>query len=227
MFHFLHRVVDWYGGNWSGSNGVLWSTWDTVRIAGEAILITLAVTLPIALFLGHKGRGGFLAINVTNVGRALPAIAVLVIAEQIWGIGAPPALATLVVLSIPPIMTATYNGIRQVDPDVVDAARGMGMRGRQVLWRVELPSAVPLIAGGIRTATVQAVAIVPLTAYIAYTSLGSIIVTGISTGDHVEIFAGALVLVVLALATDLVLAGVQRLVTPRGVLVAMRQPVSA
>jgi osmoprotectant transport system permease protein len=227
MFHFLHRVVDWYGGNWSGPNGVLWSTWDTVRIAGEAILITLALTLPIALFLGHKRRGGFLAINVTNVGRALPAIAVLVIAEQLWGIGTAPALATLVVLSVPPVMTATYNGIRQVDPQIVDAARGMGMTGWQVLWRVELPSAVPLVAGGIRTATVQAVAIVPLTAYIAYTSLGSIIVTGISTGDHVAIFSGALALVVLALVTDLALAGLQRLATPRGVLVALRQPDSS
>lgn len=220
MWHFGHQVVHWYSSHWHatpGLSGVPSLLWATVKIAAEAVLITLLAALPLALFLGHTGRGGFLAINVTNVGRALPAIAVLVIAVQLWGIGTVPALVTLIVLSLPPIITNTYTGIRQVDPDVVDAARGMGMTGWQILWSVELPSALPVIAGGIRTAAVQAIAIVPLTAYVSYSSLGSIIVTGISVNDHVEIVAGSLLVVALALLTELGLGALQRRMTPAGV----------
>jgi osmoprotectant transport system permease protein len=167
--------------------------------------------------LGHTGRGGFLAINVTNVGRALPAIAVLVIGVQVLGIGQPPALLTLVVLSLPPIMTNTYTAVRQVDPDVIDAARGMGMTGAQILWRVELPTGMSLIAAGVRTAAVQAVATVTLAAYVSYACLGTLIVEGISVNDHVEIVAGSLLVVVLAMLTEVGLGSLQRLVTPSGV----------
>ncbi|MGH9057781.1 MAG: ABC transporter permease [Acidimicrobiales bacterium] len=186
------------------------------------MLIALAIALPAGLFLGHIGRGGFLAINVTNVGRALPAIAVLVIGVQVLGIGEPPALATLVVLSLPPIMTNTYTAIRAVDPDVVDAARGMGMTGAQVLRRVELPTAVPLIAAGVRTAAVQAVATVTLAAYVSYSCLGSLIVEGISVNDHVEIVAGSLLVIAVALLTEVGLAALQKALTPAGVRVAER-----
>src|SRR5258708_5045328 len=108
MWHFLHQVVDWYASHWHASPGLSGGPallWATVKISVEAVLITVLAALPLALLLGHTGRGGFLAINVTNVGRALPAIAVLVIAVQLWGIGAVPALVTLIVLSLPPIMT--------------------------------------------------------------------------------------------------------------------------
>jgi osmoprotectant transport system permease protein len=219
MGHFLHQLVDWFGNgaHWQGSEGIPVLLWATVKISAEAVLIALAVALPVALVLGHTGRGGFLAINVTNVGRALPAIAVLVIGVQLLGIGEPPALLTLVVLSLPPIMTNTYTAVRQVDPEVIDAARGMGMTGAQILRRVELPTAVPLIAAGVRTAAVQAVATVTLAAYVSYACLGTLIVEGISVNNHVEIVAGSLLVVVLALLTELGLAAVERWVTPRGI----------
>ena len=202
--------------------GVPALVWNTVKITAEAVLIALAAGLPLSLWLGHTGRGGFLAINVTNVGRALPAIALLVIGVQILGIGEPPALVTLVVLSLPPIVTNTYTAVRQVDPDAVDAARGMGMTGTQILLRVELPASLPLVAAGVRTAAVQAVATVTLAAYVAYTCLGSLIVEGISAGDagHVEVVAGALLVIALAFLTELALAAVQRALTPKGVKVA-------
>jgi osmoprotectant transport system permease protein len=219
MLHFLHELANWYGdgAHWHGSSGIPALAWATVKISAEAVLIAMLLALPVALVLGHTGRGGFLAINVTNVGRALPAIAVLVIGVQLLGIGEPPALLTLVVLSLPPIMTNTYTAVRQVDPDVIDAARGMGMTGRQILWRVELPTSVPLIAAGVRTASVQAVATVTLAAYVSYSCLGTFIVEGISVNNHVEIVAGSLLVVALALLTEWGLAGVQRLVTPAGV----------
>lgn len=224
MGHFMSQLFHWYtnGSHWRGPNGIPALLWDTLKISGEAVLIALAVCLPLALVLGHTGRGGFLAINVTNVGRALPAIAVLVIGVQLLGIGEPPALLTLVVLSLPPIVTNTYTAVRQVDPDSVDAARGMGMTGSQVLLRVELPASLPLIAAGVRTAAVQAVATVTLAAYVSYTCLGSLIIQGISVNDHVEIVAGSLLVVALALLTEVALAWLQRAVTPAGVKVAQR-----
>jgi osmoprotectant transport system permease protein len=219
MWHFLQELGNWYGNgaHWTGSNGVPELLWATVKIAAESVLIALLIGLPLALVLGHTGRGGFLAINVTNVGRALPAIAVLVIGVQLLGIGAPPALLTLTVLSLPPIVTNTYTAVRQVDADVIDAARGMGMTGAQILWRVELPTSVPLIAAGVRTAAVQAVATVTLAAYVSYACLGTLIVEGISVNDHIEIVAGSLLVVALALLTEVGLGAVQRLVTPAGV----------
>lgn len=222
MGHFISQLFHWYttGSHWRGSNGVPALVWATVKITAEAVLIALAVGLPLALWLGHTGRGGFIAINVTNVGRALPAIAILVIGVQILGIGEPPALAALVVLSLPPVVTNTYTAVRQVDPDAVDAARGMGMTGTQILFRVEVPASLPLIAAGVRTAAVQAVATVTLAAYVAYTCLGSLILEGISVNDHVEIVAGALLVIVLAFLTELGLAALQRALTPTGVKVA-------
>jgi osmoprotectant transport system permease protein len=219
MFHFLQQLANWFGdgAHWQGANGIPALLWATVKITAEAVLIALVLALPIGLVLGHTGRGGFLAINLTNVGRALPAIAVLVIGVQLLGIGERPALLTLVVLSLPPIMTNTYTAVRQVDPDVIDAARGMGMTGGQILWRVELPTSVPLIAAGVRTAAVQAVATVTLAAYVSYSSFGTYIVEGISVNNHVEVVAGSLLVIALALATELGLGALQRLVTPAGV----------
>jgi osmoprotectant transport system permease protein len=220
MWHFLRQLADWYGNgaHWQGSSGVPVLLWATVKIAAESVLIALAVALPVALVLGHTGRGGFLAINVTNVGRALPAIAVLVIGVQLLGIGAPPALLTLTVLSLPPIMTNTYTAIRQVDPDVIDAGRGMGMTGAQILWRVELPTALPLIAAGVRTAAVQAVATVTLAAYVAYNCLGTLIVeANSSVNGHPQIVAAALLVMALALLTDQALGALQRVLTPAGI----------
>lgn len=194
---FLRRV-DWFGNgsHWTGAGGVPDLLLGHVALVFYALLISLAVALPMGLWLGHTARGGFLAINITNVGRALPAFAVLVIAAQSpLGIGIRPAMVALVLLSIPPILTNTYTAIRQVDPDIKDAARGMGMTGLQVLRQVEIPASIPLIFAGIRTAAVQAVATAALAGFVAYNCLGTLINEGLAVNDQVEIFAGSLLVV--------------------------------
>lgn len=225
VIHFIRQLADWYGNgsHWSGSNGVPVLLWATVKISAEAVLIALLVALPIALVLGHVGRGGFVAVNIINVGRAVPALALLVIGVQVFGIGERPALLALIVLSLPPIMTNAYTGIRQVDREVIDAAKGMGMTGRQILLRVELPIALPVIAAGIRTAAVQAVATVTLAAFVAYSCLGTLILVGMSSvNGHVQIVAGALLVIALALLTEWGLAAVERALTPAGVRLSMQ-----
>jgi osmoprotectant transport system permease protein len=220
VFHFLRHVIDWFGdgANWSGSSGVPHLLAAHVLVCVYALLIAMAIALPVSLWLGHTGKGGFVAINVTNIGRALPAFAVLVIAAQSpgLGIGIKSALLALVLLSIPPIMTNTYTAIREVDPDAKDAAKGMGMTGMQMLVKVEIPASIPLISAGIKTAAVQAVATATLAAFVGYSNLGTLINLGLSTADHVELFAGSLLVVVLALITEYGLSALQRAVTPKG-----------
>jgi osmoprotectant transport system permease protein len=219
VFHFLRQVIDWFGNgtNWTGSGGVPELLLGHVELCLYALLISLAVALPLGLWLGHTGKGGFVAINVTNIGRALPAFAVLVIAAQSpLGIGLKPALAALILLSIPPILTNTYTAIREVDPDAKDAAVGIGMSGPQVLRQVEIPASIPLIFAGIRTAAVQAVATATLGGFVAYNCLGTLINEGLAVDDQVEIFCGSLLVVALALGTEYGPAALQRVVTPAG-----------
>lgn len=218
MLHFLRQVADWYGNgaHWKGSNGVPSLLVGHVEIVVFSVAIAMAIGLPIGLWLGHTGRGGFAAINITNVGRALPAIAVLILAAQAFGIGRTPALIALTLLSVPPILTNCYTAVRGVDPSEKDAARGMGMTGMQILAKVEIPASIPLLFAGIRTAAVQAVATATLAGFVAYNCLGTLINLGVSTNDHVELFAGALLVVVLALLTEYGLGAVQKAVTPAG-----------
>jgi osmoprotectant transport system permease protein len=243
MFHFLHQVIDWIGANWSAGSSGLGSTGSQdilhllvghVLVCVYSLAIALVISLPLSLWLGHTGKGGFLAINVTNVGRALPSIAVLILAAQTsLGVGIKAVIVALVLLSIPPIVTNTYTAIREVDPDAKDAAKGMGMTGFQVLRQVEIPSGMPLIAAGIKTAAVQAVATAALAGYVGYNCLGILINQGLSLGPslinasvthgptgHVELFAGSILVIGLALVTEYGLTGLQRIVTPAGILVA-------
>src|SRR5205807_6679293 len=145
-------------------------------------------------------------INVSNVGRAVPSFALLVLAFQVFGLGDLPIIISLTALAIPPMVTNSYVAMREVDPDVKDAARGMGYRELAQVLRVELPLAVPLIMAGIRTSAVQVVATATLAALIAGGGLGRYIVDGLATQDYVKTAAGALLVAVLALATELSLA---------------------
>jgi osmoprotectant transport system permease protein len=194
-------------------------------MSGAATLAATAVALPLGLALGHYGRGGYLAINLSNVGRAIPSFAILVIALQLFGIGATPAFVALVALAIPPIVTNSYVGVREVDPEIREAARGVGMRESRLLLGVELPLAMPLIMAGIRTSAVQVVATATLAALVAWGGLGRFIIDGLSQRDFVQVFAGALLVAALAILTELTLAGLQRLAVPRG-LRQLRESVS-
>jgi len=184
-------------------------------ISGLAMAIALVLALPLGVLLGHQHRGSFLAINISNVFRALPSLALISISLALFGLSLLNVEVALVALAIPPILTNAYTAVDGVDPDAVEAARGMGMTERQVLSGVELPLAWPLIFAGIRTAAVYVVATAPLAAIAGGGGLGDIILNQ-PTYRLVGVIAATIVVVVLAFAVDLLFALAQRAVTPRG-----------
>ena len=187
-----------------------------LEIAAVALAISLAIGLPIGVWLGHIHRGNLLAINITNILRALPSLAVIAILIAPLGLGRLPLYIALVVLAAPVILTNAYTAVDGVDRDIADAARGMGMHGRQVLWHAELPLALPLLFAGIRTAAVYVVATVPLGALVGTDGgLGDIIANQ-SSYTLKGVIGAAICVALLALVVDGLFALAQRLVTPRG-----------
>lgn len=221
---FLSEVVDWFSdeGNWTGQRGVLRQLAEHVRMAGVATVAACLLALPVAVWLGHKRRFGTVAVNVSNVGRAIPSFAILVIGTQQFGlleypvIGSFTTFLALLALAVPPLVTNGYVAVAEVPDDLRDAARGMGMSDLGVLRRVELPVATPLLMAGVRTAAVQVVATATIAAFVGAGGLGRFIVDGRAVNDQAQIFAGALLVALLSLATEGGLALVQSLVTPRG-----------
>jgi osmoprotectant transport system permease protein len=216
---FARDVWQWLidPAHWQGTDGIPTRIGEHLHLSAEALAVALVIALPAGIVLGHYGRFGGLAINISNAGRALPSFGILVIAFQLFGLGDLPVVIALVLLAFPPIVTNSYVALREVDPDIRDAARGMGYRELAQIMRVELPLAVPLIMAGVRTAAVQVVATATLGAVIAGGGLGRYIIDGLATQDYVKTAAGAILVALLALATDGVLAGVQRLLVPRGI----------
>jgi osmoprotectant transport system permease protein len=186
----------------------------TLRVTVIAMAISLAVALPIGVWLGHRHRGSFVAINLGNVWRALPSLVVLAIGSAFLGIGLKNVLLALVVLAIPPIITNAYVGVDEVDRDLVDAARGMGMTDWQILTRVELPLSIPLVMAGVRTATLFVISTTTLAAYAGYgDSLGEIVNN--EAGYHLYgVLGAAICIAAMAIAIELGLALVQRRMTP-------------
>jgi len=213
-------VVDFFldPAHWSGPAGIPARLLEHVGLTVTAVLLAAAVALPVGVWLGHLGRGGALAINLSNAGRAVPTFGVLVLlaTTDFIGVGNRAALVALVLFAVPPVLTNTYVGMTGVERDVKEAARGMGMTGGQLLRRVELPLALPLIAAGLRTAAVQVVATATLAAVVAGGTLGRFFVDGFAQQDTAQVVAGALLVAALALLTELLLAAVQRRVTPGG-----------
>jgi osmoprotectant transport system permease protein len=213
-------VIQWFTdpANWTGENGIPVRTWQQIQISLYAMAIALAVALPIALVLGHLRKGMFLATNISNIGRAVPTLGALTILASIpeIGVGDLAAILALALFAIPPVLTNTYTGLAGVDDEVRDAARGMGMGGMSILARVEVPLAIPLIAAGIRTATVQVVATASLAALVGSGGLGRYVVDGFALQDNTLIIAGAILTALLAIVAELGLAVTQRAVTPKG-----------
>lgn len=216
---FLGQVLAWYTdpANWTGSNGIPVRLWEHVSLSVASLLAGLAIALPIGLYIGHSGRGAGIAIAVSNIGRAVPSLGWLGIAYPIStalfqraGIGFLPAFIGLVALAIPPVVTNTYAGLREVDPDLREAARGMGMRELQLLARVEVPVALPIILAGIRVSAVAVVATAPLAALVGGGTLGSYILEGLALSDEVRVFAAAVLVALLAILTELGFAWLQR-----------------
>jgi osmoprotectant transport system permease protein len=194
---------------------ILEKTWEHLLLSGAAMAIAIAFALPLGVWLGHLHRGSFLAVNLANVGRALPSLAVIAIGLAFLGVGFANVTLALVVLAVPPILTNAYVAIDGVEPEAVEAARGMGMTRSQTLRRVEIPMALPLIFAGIRTAVVFVVATATIAAVAGGGGLGDIIVNQAAYG--LEGVVGAAICVsLLALAADAALGLVQRLLTPPG-----------
>jgi osmoprotectant transport system permease protein len=214
----VNEVVAWLTdpAQWSGPDGIPVRTLQHLWYSLLATVLAAAIALPIGVFIGHTGRGALFAVNLTNLGRAIPSLGIIILAFFVAGIGFIPVLVTLTVLAIPPIVTNSYIGVRSVDPDVREAAEGMGMRGRQVLWRVELPVAMPLIMAGIRTSAVQVVATATLAAFVGLGGLGRYLIDGFSQRDLAEVVGGAILVAVLSLVTELALGRVQAMVVSEG-----------
>jgi osmoprotectant transport system permease protein len=220
---FLGDVWSWFtdSGQWSGRSGIPNRLFEHLKMSLVAVAIAIVVGLPIALWLGHKRRFGWLAINVSNVGRAVPSFAILVFGAQIWGISTwwdipIAALVALVALALPPIVTNAYVGMAEVDDSVRDAAKGMGMKGRQSLVRAELPTAVAPVMNGVRIALLQVIATAGLAALVGAGGLGRYIIDGIAVQNTVRVFGGAVLVAALALAADGLLSLAERAATPRG-----------
>jgi osmoprotectant transport system permease protein len=198
-----------------GPHEVLSFVWEHVKVSAAAMAVACAIAVPAGLVLGHTGRGELLAISIANVGRAVPSLALIAFFVAYIGVGFTNVVLALVLLAIPPILTNTYVGVRQVDPEVIDASRGMGLRAAQVITRVELPLAVNNIFGGIRTSAVNVVATATIAPLAGVLTLGDFILSANVYGDDGRL-AGALLVALLALSVEGLFALLQRAVTPRG-----------
>ena len=207
------------GANWhlSGDASIPLHIGEHLLYTVLAIVISAAIALPVGLLIGHTNRGPFLAIGLGNLGRSLPTFGLVLLLVTWRGVGLIPLTIALVVLAIPPILAQTYAGLRSVDRSAVDAAVGMGMRPAQVLFGVEVPMALPLILGGLRSALLQLVATATVAAFGGLSGLGVLLRDGLSQNDYPQIFAGAVLVALLAIAVDYLGAGVQRLVVSPGV----------
>jgi osmoprotectant transport system permease protein len=189
--------------------------WTHVEVSALALALSLAIALPIGLYFGHRGTGELLAVAIGNAGRAIPELALIAFMAAFIGVGLLNVTIALAVLGIPPILTNTFVGVRQVDRGAVEAARGMGMSETEVMRKVELPLAAPTIMGGVRTGAINIVATATIAPLAGVLTLGDLILSRNVVGED-GVIAGAIVVALLALVVELGLSGVQRLVTPKG-----------
>ncbi|MEU1786363.1 ABC transporter permease subunit [Streptomyces sparsogenes] len=204
------------GSHWSGGDGVWHRLGQHLYLTLVCLAISCAIALPVAVALGHIGKGGALAVNISNAGRAVPTFAVLVLLllSPLGTHGDWPTVIALVLFAVPPLLTNAYVGMREADREVVEAARGMGMTGGQLIARVELPLAFPLIMTGVRSAAVQVVATATLAALPGGGGLGRIITAGFRVTDTAQVVAGAVLVAALALVIEGLFIGLQWLLDP-------------
>jgi osmoprotectant transport system permease protein len=222
--NFLRDVSHWFNdpAHWKGERGIPNRLFEHVQYSGVAIAVAVLLAVPLAVWLGHRRQFGTVAMNVSNIGRAIPSFAILVLGTQQFGlleypvIGSFTTFIALVALAVPPLVTNSYVAVAEVSDDVRDAARGMGMSEGEILRRVELPMAAPLLMAGVRTAATAVVATATIAAFTGAGGLGRFIIDGRATFVNEEIFAGALLVAALSLVTELGLGAAQRWLTPRG-----------
>jgi len=224
--------------NWSGTTGIPNRLVEHLIISGLSLLFATVIALPLGLYIGHTNRGSSLAINLANIGRAVPSYAMMVIMlpltlslapvlgyDPTFGLVFLPTFLAMAFLAIPPLLVATYAGLRSVDRELIEAGRGMGLRDSQILGRIELPLASSIIVGGFRTATLQVIATATIGAILSGGGLGRFIFDGLAQGaaGYPSIYAGAVLVAGLAIAVDLVLSLLQTRLTPRALRKARRR----
>ncbi|MGQ0773662.1 MAG: ABC transporter permease [Pseudonocardiales bacterium] len=213
------QVLAWLAdsAHWRGPGGVPVRVAEHLYYTVVTVLVAAGIAVPLGLVVGHTGRGGVVLVGLANAMRALPTLGLLTFLFLLLRSQGTSTLLALVVLAVPPVLAGSYAGVQSVERDVVDAARGMGLTSAQRLWQVELPGALPLLLGGVRSATLQVVATTTVAAYIGLGGLGRLLLDGLRSGDYPQMVAGALLTAFLALLLDLLLAGLARFVVPTGV----------
>jgi len=235
---FLGEVLAWFttAEHWWGEAGILNRVFEHTQISLFTMVVALIIAIPPAVALGHRDRGGNWVMTAVNIGRAIPSFGILALALPFtielanginlfgWefspissGLGFWPTFVALLALAIPPVFTNVFTGVREVDADTVEAARGMGLTERQILGRIELPMAMPVVLTGIRVASVQVVATATLGALVAWGGLGRFIIDGFAQQDNVQVFSGAILVAVLAIATEMVFVVAERTLVPHGI----------
>jgi len=206
--NFLNEALSFIftAANWGGPAGLTARILEHLQYTVVAVFFSALIAIPLGMLIGHTGRGTFLVVSGVNALRALPTLGVLLLGVLLWGLGLIPPTVALMLLGIPPLLAGTYSGIANVDRAVVDAARSMGMTERRVLLRVEVPNAMPLILGGLRTSTLQIVATATVAAYASLGGLGRYLIDGIKVREFYLALVGALMVTALALILDALLA---------------------
>ena len=220
------NLIGWFTDptHWSGPDGLPTRLAEHLYYSGITLVIAIVIAVPIGVWVGHTGRGGFLIVGLANWLRALPDLGLLVLLVLLVGIHLLPVVVALLVMGIPPLLAGSYAGVSNVDASVVDAARGVGMRDREILFKVELPNSLPLLLGGLRAAALQVVATAAIAAYVSYGGLGRYIIDGQQNHIPVKMAAGAVTIAALALVVEGVLAVVQRLVVSPGLRTVRSSP---
>ncbi|HVB42471.1 MAG TPA: ABC transporter permease [Streptosporangiaceae bacterium] len=215
---FLSYAWNWLtaGQQWQGSDGIPLRVLQHLGYSALALLIAALVALPLGVAIGHVRRGAFAVVSVANFWRAIPTLGLLIMMVVWLGFSPLTWLIPLVALAIPPILVNSYEGVLGVDPDLTDAGAGMGMTGWQVLWRIEIPVALPLIMLGLRTAAIFIVATATIAAEIGTGGLGRYIIDGLAANDYGQVAGGGALVVLLALGVQVSFVGLRRLVVPAG-----------
>jgi osmoprotectant transport system permease protein len=202
LFEYL-----WDPANWQGNAGIWYLLLQHLAYTLAAVGIAAAIAIPLGIYIGHTNHGSFLVIGLSNAARAIPTLGLLVLVVLLLGTGVGPIIGVLAVLAVPPILTATAAGIHGADHEAVHAARALGMSEWQVVAKVEWPLAVPLLISGLRSASLQVVATATVAAYSSGGGLGRLLITGNATRNYSEMFAGAVVVALLAIVLDVLLGG--------------------
>jgi osmoprotectant transport system permease protein len=233
----MSGIIDFFldPAHWEGTTGIPNRLIEHLTISGVSIVAATLIAIPIGLYIGHTNRGSGLAINLANIGRAVPSYAMMVIAlaftlalapvlgyDRTFGLTFLPIFIAMTFLAVPPLLVSTYAGLRSVDRELIEAGRGMGLREGQILRQIELPLASSIIVGGFRTATLQVIATATIGAILGSGGLGRLIFDGLGQGPpgYPSLYAGAILVTLLAIGVDLFLAIIQTRLTPR----ALRSP---